>query len=103
MGEINWELFKQLVETPTLSDKKRKYIKPEMKTKIRERDVVCKVCGRENKNTTYGNTNLHLHHIDPKGESTEDNLVLICKHCHQAVHSLLFASGRGRYVNLLRL
>ena len=46
---------------------------------IRDRDKVCKLCGKQNL--------LVVHHIDwNKKHSTEDNLILLCRKCHYKVH-----------------
>lgn len=102
---IDWEYFRCLVDSvPNNLDKqkKKKYIPPKTKEKIRERDTVCKICGMHEKVGSDGNSNLHIHHIIPNGESTEGNLVLLCKSCHQAIHCFLYVSGKGRFVNVLR-
>lgn len=106
MSNINWEILRQLVDSaPDKYDRNetKKYISPKMKKKIWERDKVCKICGRIDKDDSVGNSILHMHHINPKGESTDDNLVLLCKHCHQAVHCLLFALKKCCFVNVLRV
>lgn len=106
MVNINWELLKDLVGyAPDKYDryKKKKHIPHEIRQKIWERDKVCRVCGKENTFDSEGNSRLHIHHIDPKGESSEDNLILLCKYCHQTVHCLLFVTNKGAFVNVLRV
>lgn len=47
---------------------------------VRERDKWCVICGEEGQD---------IHHVVYKhhgGKDTEDNLVLLCKSCHEAIH-----------------
>ena len=102
---IDWEYFRNIVDIVPYGidrQKKKKYIPPKINQKIRERDKVCKICGMKEKIGSDGDSNLHIHHILPNGESTEENLVLLCKSCHQAVHCCLYVSGKGGFVNVLR-
>ena len=94
MSNIDWKLLRELVEkaNSTGSD-------PPIPRKVREevirRDGKCMLCGRTGKG-------LHVHHINPGEESTPDNLITLCRSCHQAVHCLLYSAGKHKFVNVIR-
>jgi len=91
---INWKMLRELVDKSDSigSD-------PSIPRKVRElvikRDGKCVVCGRKGKG-------LHVHHINPGRDSTLDNLVTLCRSCHQAVHCLLYSTGKHKFVNVIR-
>lgn len=93
MGRINWDKLRELVEVEIPEDPEREYLSPGMKEWIKSRDAVCVICGRDK--------DLHVHHIIP-GKSTEDNLITLCKFCHQVVHCLLYVTGRYGFADTLR-
>jgi 5-methylcytosine-specific restriction endonuclease McrA len=69
---------------------------------LTERDKkTCRICGAKSE---YGNPafgikgTLCIHHIIPNGSAELSNLTTLCKYCHCAVHMLLFAQGKWRYV-----
>lgn len=93
--EPDWELMKKLVrDVPygLIRSKERKYVPPEVKEGVRERDKVCRMCGRS-KNTV-------IHHIVPTGESNPENLILLCRRCHNVIHELLAITKRWRDVSI---
>lgn len=50
-------------------------------------DYTCVNCGA--KGGSYGNTELHAHHVVPissGGSHQKENLVTVCKQCHNAIH-----------------
>lgn len=56
-----------------------------LRRKVRERDRTCRVCGAR--------THLQAHHIihlceDISLRNEPDNLILLCSHCHKAIHKL---------------
>lgn len=55
-----------------------------LKRKIRKRDkYICRACG----GSTYGSRAGHVHHVDgDKQNCSEENLLLLCATCHNAVH-----------------
>lgn len=58
------------------------------KTVYQRDNYTCQNCGRQG--GPYGNTELHAHHIVPKskgGVHETENLVTVCKQCHNAIHS----------------
>ena len=79
-------LSKIINEAPEVTEKqKRKYIPPELRKEIIDRDKHCVVCGREK--------NLHAHHKIPYGESTLENLITLCGYCHEYVHKIIKRKG----------
>lgn len=53
----------------------------ETRERIIERDGCCKICGRTDR--------LEIHHINPfekSHDNSEQNLVVLCKHCHMSLH-----------------
>lgn len=103
--EINWELFLELtrkIPNDLDRDLKKQYIPKNTREKIKEKYKDCQLCGGEFKIGSDGTNFLQIHHIIPNGTSTENNLIVLCKHCHQAVHNILFVSGKWRFVNLYR-
>lgn len=92
MGEINWEKLRELVEVDTTNKTRREEVTNYNKVRlaVRRRDGGCVVCGNTKK--------LHVHHIIPDGLSTEDNLVTLCRTCHQVVHGLLYVTGRHNHI-----
>lgn len=67
----------------------------------------CKVCWQINH---YGSHNpylygreyagaglSHLHHVIPNGKVSDENIVTLCTHCHQAVHQILYLCGKWKY------
>ena len=98
----NLDLLLQLTrDIPDGLDKKqkRKQIPPKMKPIIRERDNnTCKICGLVNSNKIT--TTFHLHHILPTGEAEPSNLLLLCQHCHNTVHLMLYRMGKWRYTRV---
>ena len=73
-------------EAPEVTEKeKRKYIPPELKKEIIERDQHCVVCQRAK--------NLKVHHKIPYGESTTENLITLCEYCHEYVHKIIKRKG----------
>lgn len=62
-----------------------------LRLKIKKRDkFICQSCGIN----TYGDKMGHIHHIDgDKQNCSEDNLILLCATCHNAVH------GRSNVTN----
>lgn len=101
---MNYKLFIELVSIPDGLDRKIKKVPVPKKTRellIQRDGFTCKICGLKGK---YGNPGfdipgkLAVHHIIPNGSADLDNLITICKYCHNAVHALLYASGKWRYV-----
>ena len=41
---------------------------------------------------------IHVHHIIPWGESSDNNLITLCFHCHDAVHLILYRANKWRHV-----
>ena len=64
-------------------------------------NLTCQICGLQDQ---YGNPGwdvpgkLAVHHIIPNGPATLDNTITLCRYCHNAVHAILYASGKWRYV-----
>lgn len=102
---MNYDILLQLTQdVPNGLDRKQK--KEKIEKKIREKVVerdgsACQMCGLVDR---YGNPGwdipgkLAIHHIIPNGPADPDNLITLCKYCHSAVHSLLYADGKWRYV-----
>ena len=78
----------KLLERPPVVDEKqeRKFIPEDLKQQVKDRDEhKCVVCERKKE--------LKVHHIIPYGESTIDNLVVVCAYCHEYVHKILKRKG----------
>ena len=105
MEKYNYELFLQFTrDIPENLDRKvkKEAITKETRKIIIERDDnTCQLCGLKDK---YGNPGwdvpgkLALHHIIPNGSGSPENVVTLCKYCHNAVHQVLYAAGKWRYV-----
>lgn len=81
---------------------KKEQVPKKTRMKLIDRDKsTCQICGLKGK---YGNPGfdvpgkLAVHHRIPNGSADLDNLITLCKYCHNAVHALLYASGKWRYV-----
>jgi 5-methylcytosine-specific restriction endonuclease McrA len=62
---------------------------PSVRTIVKQRDVVCRLCG--------GNYHLQIHHIIWKcygGTDELANLILLCSDCHMMQHSGQGLSGQ---------
>ena len=101
---MNYELFLELVSIPDGLDRKikKERIVPKTRRLLIQRDqCTCQICGLGGK---YGNPGfdipgkLAVHHIIPNGPADLTNLITVCKYCHNAIHALLYASGKWRYV-----
>jgi len=101
----NYDLFLALTrDVPhglDLSIKKESVTK-EIRELLAKRDNnTCQCCGLKDR---YGNPGwdvtgkLAIHHIIPNGNAALDNVVTLCRYCHNAVHAVLYASGKWRYV-----
>lgn len=97
-------MFIKLVDIPDGLDRKVKKEGISLKTRkeLTLRDgLTCQICGLKGQ---YGNPGfdipgkLAVHHRIPNGSADLDNLITLCKYCHNAVHALLYASGKWRYV-----
>jgi len=112
-SKIQWNALYALTwEIPDNLDKNKKKepIPKKLRDLIRERDnLTCVMCNRVDKNG-YGFKNpynqnilgrLHIHHIIPNGAATEENLITVCNHCHQIVHSILYVEGKWRYTKVI--
>lgn len=82
--------------------KKKEPITKELREQVIERDKsTCQLCGLQDR---YGNPGydlpgkLAIHHIIPNGKAELDNTITLCRYCHNAVHAILYASGKWRYV-----
>ncbi len=83
---------------------KKEPVTKELRMKIVERDnKSCCICGLKGE---YGNPGfdipgkLAIHHIIPNGKATLENTITLCRYCHNAIHALLYASGKWRYVTM---
>ena len=101
---MDYDLFLKLVQIPDNLNRsiKKEKISKQLRIKLGERDnKSCRVCGLKGE---YGNPGfdlpgkLAIHHIIPNGNGTLDNTITLCRYCHNAVHALLYASGKWRYV-----
>lgn len=105
MSDFDWEYLKYLVDvfhSDIDKSKKKKRVSNETKIRIRQRDnYKCRICGKEDKLGCDGVSILHTHHITPN-KNSDDDLVTLCKYCHQTVHCILCVIGKGRCVNILR-
>lgn len=90
---MNFELLKKIViDVPENLDrtKKKETIEREIQILIKNRsNNTCELCGNYPSKL--------IHHIIPNGASSLDNLIDLCRNCHDAVHVLLFTSGKWKY------
>jgi len=86
------------------SGRPRRYIKPELKDKLRKRDgYTCRLC------LTHANDldhQLQVHHIRPVeigGRDRFNNLITLCNLCHRVVHKDIpkWVDPMREYVSLL--
>lgn len=107
--DLNWNAFRKLVEIDINSidyTKKKSVLQPKDRLHFEVRDRgLCFICGSI---YYYGSCNVyaytqsnykmsHLNHIIPNGDTTDENIVTLCTHCHQMVHQALFVAGNWRY------
>ena len=93
---MDYELLIKLISIPDHLDRKKKkeFVAKLVREEIYKRDyMICQLCGRDESG------NLQVHHIIPNGTATPDNLITLCKHCHDAVHMLLYTSKKWKYCN----
>lgn len=98
---MNYDKLKMLIEcVPIGLDKKLKKesINRNIRTiiEIRDNEFPCPICEREN-------IEMHIHHIIPNGKATEDNLISLCNSCHAVIHTLLYVSGKWKYIPATQL
>ena len=81
---------------------KKEVIPKELRETVEKRDnCTCQLCHLKD---TYGNPGwdipgkLAIHHIIPNGLAVEENLITLCKNCHNVVHLLLYITKKWRYV-----
>lgn len=101
---MNYNLLLELISIPDDLDRKvkKQKVSKEIRAQITERDnLTCQICGLKD---VYGNPGwdipgkMAIHHIIPNGAAELYNLTTLCKYCHNAVHALLYSSGKWRYV-----
>ena len=91
---MDYDTLLRLLNIPDGLDrnKKKEVIPKPLREEIYERDKMsCQICGRNTAEI------LHIHHIIPNGSATPGNLILLCNHCHKAVHLLLYTSKKWKY------
>lgn len=91
---INCEKLKEILEAAPICDPERKknkgIIKEEVRKQILDRDNDrCVICENED----Y----IIIHHKDPYGAATLENLVALCIVCHEYIHKLLRKKGYKYY------
>lgn len=91
---LNWDKFRNLIDKVPSSA----YKSNTSKTKLQPKDMYhferrdgckCYLCETVSRIT-------HLHHIIPTGDTTDQNIVTLCKSCHKMVHIALYVSGKRR-------
>lgn len=101
---MDYDLLLKLISIPDGLDrsKKKEHVTKDLRRSITARDKkTCQICGLHGE---YGNPGynfpgkLAIHHIIPNGNASMDNNITICRYCHNAVHALLYAQGKWRYV-----
>lgn len=101
---FNLELFLNITRDLPDFDKKeeKEIISKEVRLFINNRDgCACKLCGVEGMfgYERYGiSGDLAIHHIIPNGNATPENLITLCKSCHQLVHLMLYKLGKWKWV-----
>jgi len=91
---INWDLLRKLVEEAD-SVGSDEPVPRSIRNYVLWRDnYTCAICGRKVKSP-------HVHHINPGKPGTPENLVTLCRCCHQVVHCLLYVLGKHKFVNVI--
>lgn len=101
---FDWDHFRHLIDVvPEGLDRHQKkgIVRKEDRENIRKRNK-CRLCSAKDKIGLDRNSILHIHHIIPNGTGDIDNLELLCKSCHQAVHSILYVLGKWRFLNVMK-
>jgi 5-methylcytosine-specific restriction endonuclease McrA len=111
---INWDRLRKLIYIkPRYKDRDNKKValqpKDRLKYEIRDKGE-CYICGSTfhygscNKYLCNGTVTYklsHLHHIIPNGDTSEENIVTLCTHCHQIVHQMMYIAGTWKYARPL--
>ena len=105
MNMFNWEKIKELVERVPFGlelSQPKGVITKAVRQELTQRDALtCQCCGLQD---NYGNPGfaipgkLAVHHIIPNGAATLENLITLCKYCHNVVHLILYILRKWRYV-----
>lgn len=98
VSNLNFNRLKFLVELlpdyKKKPDQKRKALQPPDRLHFETRDGgVCYLCGSISKYTGKS----QLHHINPVGDVTDDNIVTLCESCHRLVHLAMYSKGKWPY------
>jgi len=91
---IHWQEFIKLVENALPCRRAERHAIPTaVRREVLQRDNRrCRVC-----NASAKERRLDLHHVQPGGESTPENLVALDVFCHQGVHAMLAAAEKLPY------
>lgn len=99
---IDYELLKLCIEQDFDPNEKRQQISQPLKEKILERDEGCRICGHKlfvrgaSENIQPSKTRImRVHHIKPKGDSSEENLITVCLPCHEFIHQMQSRRVKG--------
>jgi hypothetical protein len=105
-ADLDYTLLGRCIRQDFDPNEKRKPISKKLREKILERDKGCKICGFERfgeklvktPKKTYAypcERMMRIHHICPKEESSEENLICVCLVCHDFVHSMQSRHVKG--------
>lgn len=88
----NIDMITKLLNAPWREDGRCKEpFTEKQRRQIIERDGgCCTICYN-------GTSKLIVHHIDPQGPATEENLITLCASCHAGIHRFLRAKGHPYY------
>ena len=91
---INYDKLKEILEAAPICDPERKdnkgTITDDIRKQILERDNhVCVICEKEKQKI--------IHHADPYGAATLENLYVLCFACHEYIHKILRKKGYKYY------
>lgn len=81
-----WEKLERLLKIPDCRNPKykREQTSKEIREEIiREYDGKCWLCN-------CNPSTINIHHVDPEGLSTKENLVPLCSFCHRWIHWILY-------------
>lgn len=101
--DINFIELKRIIDiVPDNLDRKQKKgsIPSHVRRELKESCPNCVLCGHEQEHDKNGLNIIHIHHIIPNGSGEKENLIALCKYCHQTIHLLLYAAGKWRYVDV---
>lgn len=103
MTSIDQSTLTRLLSIPDNLDRSRTVYKEPIPRKLkeyikREQHYQCQLCRWTAPQDER--KKLEVHHIIPNGTAEPENLITLCRYCHDAVHLLLYALGKWKYIRM---